>query len=142
MRPGLGPGPSFSFLRCSTLELKVAPKGPARTPDSSAPPAPGPASPASGGREGRGGGFVFLCQAESGKKAAAASRGQGRGWRHAADGISIIDGEILGAGARRSGSQSLPYPEVGGTEWVVVAVAVAVACVGMREAECTHINHF
>lgn len=42
------------------------------------------------------------------------------------DGINIIDGETFRAGARRSGSQSLPSPEVGGKEWVVV---VAVVCV-------------
>lgn len=110
-------GPPRTAGRPHPHALCGCPGAPARS-------APGPGPPGPAGpwrsREGGRGGFGFLSPAERGDEAAAAPRG--RGWMHG-DRIHIIDGETFGAGARRSGSQSLPSAEVGGPEWVAVAVA-------------------
>lgn len=59
------------------------------------------------------------------KRQKGGSGAPGAGSRHI-DGINIIDGKTFWAGAGRSGSQSLPSPEVGGIKWMVCLVCVCV----------------
>lgn len=47
------------------------------------------------------------------------------------DGINIIDEKTFRAGAGRSGSQSLPSPEVGGAKWVVSWLCLVCVCVSV-----------